>query len=196
MALTIAQIQAHMTPYEGNVAHMYLDTNGYVTVGIGNLLPNVAAAQTLPFVHKADSQRAAAADIQTDFETVKAQRSRHTAAWYARRTALQLNALDIELLFQRRVNEFLRQLRGVFTNFDHFPDSAQLAVLDMAFNLGVGALNRSWPNFRAAVIAENWSDAATHCVRPGAAPARNAGTQALFRSAAAEASAPAPTPAA
>ena len=31
--------------YEGNVPHMYLDTKGYVTVGVGHLLNDVEAAK-------------------------------------------------------------------------------------------------------------------------------------------------------
>ena len=40
MALNFEEIALHMVPFEGNVAHMYLDTVGKVTVGIGNMLPN------------------------------------------------------------------------------------------------------------------------------------------------------------
>ena len=50
MTLTAERIKAHMTPFEGNVAHMYVDTVAKVTVGIGNMLPNAASAQQLNFV--------------------------------------------------------------------------------------------------------------------------------------------------
>lgn len=185
MALTLAQIKAHMVPFEGEVPHMYLDSVGLVTIGIGNMLPNIAAAEALPFVRRSDSGRASSAEIRADWEKVTAQSGAvRVATFYAAHTQLELPAAAIDALYQRRVDEFKQQLRGVFAHFDTFPDDAQLAVLDMAFNLGVGALNTKWPKFKAAVNAEKWSEAVTECVRPSSRPARNAGTQALFHAAA------------
>lgn len=184
MALTLAQIKAHMVPHEGEVPHLYLDTVGRVTVGIGNMLPNLAAAQDLPFVRKVDQAPASLAEIRGDWMSVTSQPGAHLASFYAPHTKLELPAAEIDALYQSRVAEFRKQLQGVFTSFDAFPDVAQLAILDMAFNLGVGALRNTWPKFRAAVNAENWTDAAMHCVRPTARPHRNAGTQALFHEAA------------
>jgi GH24 family phage-related lysozyme (muramidase) len=37
MAPSFAAIKALMVPSEGNIPHMYLDTAGKVTIGIGNL---------------------------------------------------------------------------------------------------------------------------------------------------------------
>ena len=36
--------------YEGKIPHMYLDTKGLVTVGVGYLLATVVEAQKLPFI--------------------------------------------------------------------------------------------------------------------------------------------------
>jgi len=33
---------------EGNINHLYLDTSNNVTIGVGHLVVNLAAAQTLP----------------------------------------------------------------------------------------------------------------------------------------------------
>ena len=38
--------------FEGRIAHMYLDTKGLVTVGVGKMLRNEAAALKLPFVRR------------------------------------------------------------------------------------------------------------------------------------------------
>src|SRR5215467_10964918 len=42
---------AHLEVFEGTVPWMYLDTRGFVTVGVGELLANAAKAETLAFVN-------------------------------------------------------------------------------------------------------------------------------------------------
>jgi GH24 family phage-related lysozyme (muramidase) len=48
--------QTFITGHEGNVAHMYLDTKGLVTIGIGNLIDPISLALTLPFQFKATNR--------------------------------------------------------------------------------------------------------------------------------------------
>ena len=45
---------------EGNLDHLYLDTAGYVTVGVGHMLPAADAAATLAFLRNADDAAASA----------------------------------------------------------------------------------------------------------------------------------------
>ena len=44
------RVRAHIKHGEGSINHMYLDTVGKVTVGVGNMLPSIESAQALPFV--------------------------------------------------------------------------------------------------------------------------------------------------
>ena len=50
---------------ERSISHMSLDTVGKVTVGVGNMLPNVAAAQQLGFVVRTTFMKATAEEIKT-----------------------------------------------------------------------------------------------------------------------------------
>ncbi|WP_291618443.1 hypothetical protein [Colwellia sp.] len=43
------KLRAKMDKYEGKVSHMYLDSKGLVTVGVGHLLKDLASAQKLNF---------------------------------------------------------------------------------------------------------------------------------------------------
>ena len=58
---------------EGSISHMYLDTKGFVTVAVGQLLRTVEAAQELGFVHRDTGDPATAAEIAPDYESVKQQ---------------------------------------------------------------------------------------------------------------------------
>jgi GH24 family phage-related lysozyme (muramidase) len=184
MSLKLADIKRHLVPYEGNVSHLYLDTAGKVTVGIGNLLPTAAAAKVLGFVHRITNAPATVAEIQTDFDSVSKQAGARPAAYYRRFTSLDLPPLDIDKLFAVRVAEFQSQLLTSYPRWDGYPPSAQLALLDMAFNLGTFALKNRWPNLNRAIDAQDWAQAANHCIRPQSHAARNDATVALFRKAA------------
>lgn len=50
---------------EGSVPTMYLDTVGKVTVGVGNILPNVAAAAKLSFVVRTSKESASQDEIKS-----------------------------------------------------------------------------------------------------------------------------------
>lgn len=66
-----ATLRKKLEKYEGCISHMYRDTKGYVTVGVGHMIPNVAAAQKLNFVTGTD-KKASAEEIKTDYDAVKA----------------------------------------------------------------------------------------------------------------------------
>jgi GH24 family phage-related lysozyme (muramidase) len=73
MDIDYAHAMVLLVPSEGYVEHMYLDTKGLVTVGIGNMLPSVAAAQALPFVNRSTGNRATADEIAADYASVESQ---------------------------------------------------------------------------------------------------------------------------
>jgi len=184
MALTIDDIKLHMVPHEGHVVHMYLDTVGKVTVGIGNMLPNAAAAQELAFINRTTKTAATKDEIKSDFDEVAKQTWGMPSSKYKPNTKLDLPDVHIDQLFEGRVEEFTQQLSAYFPDYAKYPDPAQLAILDMAFNLGAPALDKKWPSFKKAVLAQDWATAEKECVRPKSRPSRNEATQALFRKAA------------
>jgi GH24 family phage-related lysozyme (muramidase) len=46
----IKTLKTNIERYEGRVNHLYLDSRGFVTVGVGHLLSSVEKAQELAFV--------------------------------------------------------------------------------------------------------------------------------------------------
>src|SRR6185369_8603303 len=111
---------------------------------------------------------------------------------------------------QRLKNEFLPQLRRYFKGFDSFPLPAREALIDMAYNMGVGSDEHtvkakkkgeedkvvkarglaSYKNLVRAVRAGDWQTASLHCWRkpsnaahPEHAEARNAWTKKRFEEA-------------
>lgn len=159
---------------EGCISHMYLDTVGKVTVGVGNMLPDVAAAQKLAFIVRATKKKATADQIKTDFETVKKQTKALVASSYKKHTLLDLPDKDINTLLDSRISEFKKQLKGKFTEFDKYPLTVQFALMDMAFNLGTNGVVTKFPSFTKAIKAKDWTKAAKESNRPQVSATRNA----------------------
>jgi GH24 family phage-related lysozyme (muramidase) len=159
---------------EGEIAHMYLDTVGAVTVGVGNMLPSVNEAQKLSFINRLTKKLATKDEIKADFESVKKQIKGLKASAYKSYTKLDFPPTSIDNLLNIRIEEFKQQLRLKFPKFDSYPLTAQFALLDMAFNLGTEGLVSKFPNFKKAIEAEDWGKAAKESNRPQVSISRNA----------------------
>ena len=48
-ATEYVELKRKIELYEGNIEHMYLDSNGFVTVGVGHVIPNASRAAKLTF---------------------------------------------------------------------------------------------------------------------------------------------------
>ncbi|MES1204579.1 MAG: hypothetical protein ABUS79_01455 [Pseudomonadota bacterium] len=186
MPPTFEEIKMLISPSEGNISHMYLDTVGRVTVGIGNMLPTDAAARALPFTNRISRNNATAAEISADFRTISAQPWPRVARFYRASTALDLPDVQINLLFRQRIEGFQQELRDSYPDYDTYPDPVQLAMLDMAFNLGTAGLKRTWPRLNRAIDSEDWAQAALECNRPQGNASRNTAVKELFEKGAEE----------
>lgn len=167
---------------EGCIEHLYLDSVGKVTVGVGNMLPDVTAAQALAFVDRETGDPASEAMIAAEFELLSQQEADHIASYYRQFTGLILEPPTIDQLLDRRINGFLGGLRRNFEGFDTLPDPAQLGLMDMAFNLGSSGLINKFPTFTRAVRAGDWQTCAKECRRRGIQDSRNAEVRELFLS--------------
>lgn len=177
---------------EGNAPWMYLDTRGNVTVGIGHLLDGPARAVALPFVHDDGGDRADPDEIAAAYAAVRSagRKAARGAGAFRDVSGLRLPPAAIEALYADDFEAVLAAVRKAFRavggGFDSYPLPARLAVLDMAFNLGVRGLYRGFPRFRELGLGRrDFATAARECRRTGISPARNARTRDLLLEAAA-----------
>ena len=187
---TMADFKKEIKKSEGSISHMYLDTVGKVTVGVGNMLPNAAAAKKLAFVNRQTQKAAKDAEKQTDYDTVKKQRKGLLAQAYKKYTKLDLPSAEIDKLLDKGIEEFKTGLKGKFPKFGSYPTSAQCALLDMAFNLGVNGLVSKFPTMKKAIDKQNWAEAAKESNRPQVAKSRNDQVKKWFNEAAKQAKPP------
>lgn len=185
-ALGWDQIKADMLLHEALIPHLYLDSVDKVTVGVGNMLPTLDAATALAFVLRSDTSRAATNEqIKTDWDGVNAQAGKNMrAAAFSRFTLLHLpDDISWSLLRKRIDNEFLPGLKTIFDTWDNIPTPAKRALLDMAYNLGVGGLKK-FKTMIEHVKKDQWDKAAAECRRSGIPDDRNQWTAARLREAA------------
>lgn len=192
-ALTWEDIKADFKRWEALVTHMYLDTRGNLTVGVGNLLADVSAAQKLAFVRRKDGAKATAEEIKADFNKIIEQDyGNYKASWYRDKTALDLPETVCWKLLKKRIDDdFIPGLQDYFTGWASLPLPVKRALLDMAYNLGLGSskLNnglRAYKNLKKSVDASDWKGASTQCRRRGIPEDRNDWTRDLFLEAAAQ----------
>jgi len=207
------KIYEDLKPWEGFCKWMYLDTAKppKVTVGVGNMLPNVAAAQALPFINASTNKTATKEEVATAFNAVSKMKGALSADKYKLKPSIEINEQQAkDWAIARLKNEFLPQLRRFFKGFDNFPLPAREALIDMIYNMGIGHDKRivkakkkgeedkveparglaSYVALVRAVRAEDWQTASLHCWRkpsntkhPEHAEARNAWTKKRFEDA-------------
>jgi GH24 family phage-related lysozyme (muramidase) len=166
------QVVKDLSVFEGRFSYMYLDTVGCVTVGVGKMLPDAAAARKLPFVVRATGSAATADDIASDFASVKKQTAGLLASKYKPFTKIDLPDTEIDKLLLAEAEDFDGQVRRNFSGYDDYPVDARRVILDMAFNLGMGGLLK-FKKFKAAAEAHDWATAAAECKRGGIQQSRN-----------------------
>ena len=183
--LTMAQIRADLSANEGRINHLYLDTKGLVTVGVGTMLPNVAAAQALRFVVRSTQAAASAKEIETDFNAVLAMTASQLAAKYRPSTLLDMSEDQIDTLLDSEITTREAGLRVQFKDYDTYPAGARRALIDMVFNLGMGSAAKNtgllaFKTMKTAIEADDWKKAAAACHRKGPSEERNNWTRDRF----------------
>lgn len=159
------------SPFEGAVPHLYLDTRGNVTAGVGFLVFDEATLGRLPW-------RPSVQDAIADFHHVRIAEKGHAASFYKPMCKARLNEIDMRRLFDLHVTAFRKQIDPAW-HLNNWPECAQIALVDMAFNLGAGGLAK-YRKLHVAVFARQWAVAAAECTRNGVGVARNEATRQLF----------------
>lgn len=167
---------------EGCISHLYLDTVGKVTVGVGNMLPTSEAAAQLPFFVRDTGSPASEEEIRAEFNRVADKDPARLASWYKQYTNLDLSEEAIDQLLDQRIGDFESGLLRDFEAYDEYPEAAKIGLMDMAFNLGNSGLVNKFPTFTNAARTKDWETCATECQRRDISDERNEEAIELFKS--------------
>jgi len=189
------EVSKKIEEYEGRIPHLYLDTVGKVTVGIGHMVPNKVAMSTVTMYRKGANNLlvlATATERHAEYDAIKKQsfgRS-YGAALFKKHTTLIMKDVDIDVQRDKHIQSFYKEITGYYTTangfskeFDSMPVEVQKALFDMVFNLGFTKLKNQYVKFNGFIKLEKWDDAAKQSNRIGISPARNKYVFGLLKSA-------------
>ena len=165
--------------FEGNISHMYLDTRGHVTVGVGYMLPDANAAAALSFVFRSNGLPADDATKRQAWTGVNGAPKGQLASAYRDLSKIDLPASSIQQLLTNSLESAEADLRRTFAEYDRFPLEAQEALIDMVFNLGLPRFGK-YSRLISAAREGNWDVAAAQSHREGPDDRRNAAIRDLF----------------
>lgn len=161
---------------ENEVPYLYLDTVGKVTVGIGTMLPDAAAAEVLPF-EKCDKEGrcvpATKEEIDSAFDTISKLPKGKRWTYYEKHTDIRLPESAMERLTMDHLDKDEANLVALFPEYDTYPPRVRAALLDLIYNLGASGLRNKFPKFVAAIKAKDWKTAAAESHRPQVNDFRN-----------------------
>lgn len=188
------EIRNKLYQYEGKFNHLYLDTKGKVTVGVGHLIPNRNAIATVTLYKTQNNlltQPASLIEKQAEYDKISKLPwgQRYSATSFKPHTSLVMKDTDIDLLLDKHIVNFHKELGNIYkkangytSDFDQMHQNLQLVLFDMIFNLGANKIVSSFPKFNAALKAGDWKKAASESNRPDVSPARNLYVKQLLQS--------------
>ncbi|MBE0364573.1 hypothetical protein PULV_a2291 [Pseudoalteromonas ulvae UL12] len=183
-------VAENLSLFEGKTDHLYLDNQGYPTIGIGHCIANLDVFLQLPMVRIADGQTATKQQKIAEYQNIKQKPQGYKADWYAAFCQLRLPEAAINQIHQQQLNKFHQELRHVFQrsrgyscDFEQLPSPVQIALFDLVYNVGSTNLQHKWPKLHQAIKQQDWHEAAKQSSRKGIQAARNEHIQSLFLSA-------------
>jgi GH24 family phage-related lysozyme (muramidase) len=175
--MNIADYFEDLVAFEGMIPWLYCDVRGLATTGIGNLVASPASCAKHPWRHQTDGRAALPGEAETLWaQTTDAYRKDLGAAAYRNISDLRLDKGYIQGLVATRLErDFIPGIKRLCHDFDDWPLPARQAIVDMAYNLGVGGLAK-FHKLIAACQARDWATAASECSRSTCREMRNAWT--------------------
>ena len=161
------------------MSHLYLDSMGNVTCGIGHLVwtrgdpvtRGWMAALKIPFAPQITAP---------EFVALCAAEPDRLASFYAPMTKGRLTDAQMDAILDADIAEAQRNLATEFPGCENWPSGASAAGTDLVYNLGTSGLTKGFPRLTAAMRAQDWLTCAAECHRQGISEARNAATKELF----------------
>lgn len=143
---------------EGRCYWMYEDILGYMTTGVGNLLP-VSLAVQLPWKRK-DGTRASEPEIREEYRRLKAlDGEKNGGFWYRQHASLFLNDRDVDGLVERKLRTMEAYCHMRLVSLKEWPLDAQCGLLSMCWAMGEARpFNGSYPKFLAHARRGNFAE--------------------------------------
>ena len=166
-------------PADEHGCYMYLDSVGVVTAGYGFAMPNDLTAQRFRWT-AISGATATPADVHIAFCSIfKRGPNNLLPSTFASKTMIRMSLSDAASYLVDELDTFEGVVKGKITNFDVLPAAAQVAVMDMAWNLGP-SFTSGYPKFTQSILACDFTSASVQCASRGTPEERSSSRRALF----------------
>jgi len=172
-----ATLKRNLEQYENRIPHMYKDTTGNITAGVGHLIKDIEAAKKIAFVVRNTGVLATKKEIEDEFIKFKGlSLDKNTVATaFKKYSTLELGESLMDKQVENHINNFEKELKQVYgtQEFQSYSDNVKLALFDMIFNLGMTKLISRFPKFNRHIKANDFEKAALECSRTDVSAQRN-----------------------
>jgi len=166
--LNYLKLWQQLKQHEGCINHMYLDSVGIVTVGVGHAIFNHNMLDGIKFIYKHNGQLACSADVKAEYNYIKTYADKnYNAKAFDKLTKLELAPNQSDKLFAADLNQAIYAVNNYLTRlkslqFFTIPQPAMHAMVSMTFNMGHTKFlgGNKWPKFKAALKKRDWQECA------------------------------------
>ncbi len=161
---------------EDSVDYVYIDTEGYISTGVGANVDNKADFMRLDW-QKGDRLATTKEkdEAYNHFLQMKADKKygkQKRASQYEKESDLRLPEATINRLLEAHLKNDITQLRAGIKDFDKLPLELQEVLLDIRYNTG-GVTRSKWPKLRKAIDEKKLQDILNNVNRKGIQQSRN-----------------------
>ena len=162
--MTESEYRKQLKEFEGYETHMYLDSKGYVTIGIGIMFANAQAAKKsgISFTNRATKAKATDDEIAADYDLTKKKKP----------TKLDADEGDLKKRLDKELKQAESDAKAYYSDFSNLPSSIQFALIDLAFNTGATGLSK-FKLLKKALENKDWEEAAKQSHRKDIQASRN-----------------------
>ena len=128
-----------------------------MTIGNGHAIFQPQGAHRLPSVRRDTGAPATQAEIDKDYNAVFGI-TNYKASYFASLTELKLSQADIDSLLQTDFTKHIK-IADAFFPLDQLPQPVQIALFDLAFQVGGNLTFREYPNLHPALSRRDWARA-------------------------------------
>lgn len=145
--------------FEGLVPHIYLDTKGKITTGVGALVDDETTFKAVDWLvdnkrPATDAEKQAAYNRFQDLKRQEKFGQKYGAGYYKDESILQVSEAYALQRMNDHLQNDLKKLREGIDGFDSLPYPLKEVLLDIRYNTGAVSQTK-WPNLRNGIREKN-----------------------------------------
>lgn len=183
-------LKEKMAEHEGVKSGPYVDSNGYLTIGVGNNVNKLNNFLALNLTNTKTGEKLTDSEKRDMHSQMLSEMSNKTfnAEKYS---YVQIPRNEMYEKFDAQLNQSYKELERKFSDFNTLPVPVKQALLDMQFNIGDAGFQRTsnviggrtytgWPKLFDAIKNQDWATAARESNRKDVQSSRNIWTREKF----------------